>query len=58
MTKSVILPHRAIYFFLKHSVSQLPNIPLTPTTLQQFIAAFTCPQYTRSISVNILHEPI
>jgi len=44
MTDSVILPRRAIYLFLNLSVPQPPNTPLTPTTLQQFITVFTCPQ--------------
>jgi len=34
--------------FLKLSVSQLPNITLTPTNFQQFIAVFTIPLVTHS----------
>ena len=66
MTKSVILPHRANCLFQIFSVSQLPNIPLTPTTLQQFIAVFTCPQshtvtfsqYTAVLSHSTLYIPL
>jgi hypothetical protein len=55
-----------LHFVLNLSVSQLPNIPLNPKSLQQFIALFTWPQsqtvafsqYTAFQKHNILYFPV